>query len=210
MSPPSKLPPKLEPLPMPWEQQPGEGDEAYAAFHTYKSLGKDRSARKVCESVGKSESLIWRWKSKFNWTERARLWDRQLDEDFKQGLVAERVRSARETIELGRAIRGKAAEALNEMIDKKKVIEKKDILTWAELGVKIERLGLGDSNINIKLEESRTNGMDIEAIIRNPRALRAALELDDALSEGEPESVGIDDAGEPDVAESETPQTPEQ
>ena len=207
MSPKIVIPKKLQPMPMPWEQQPDESDEAYQAFIIFRDAGKNRSVDFVAKSRNCNQSLIYRWRMKFNWHERARLWDRELDNDYRQGLANEKIKASKETIELGRAIRGKAAEALNKLIDDKIIIDKKEIPTWAELGVRLERLALGDSNININTNDETRTGLDIDAIIRNPKALKAALELDEALGQGEAQSVEPDDSCEPDVAESETPES---
>lgn len=53
-----------------FEQQPDEGDKAYAAFKFYLDLGPDRSLRQVSSRLGKSLSLVQRWANRFNWRQR--------------------------------------------------------------------------------------------------------------------------------------------
>ena len=55
---------------LPFEQQPKESAKAFAAFSIYLSLGPERSLRAVGEMLGKSEGLIERWSSKFDWSAR--------------------------------------------------------------------------------------------------------------------------------------------
>jgi hypothetical protein len=57
-------------MPLPFEQQPREGSKPFAAFSVYLSLGAERSTREVGKRLGKSEGLIERWASKFDWRSR--------------------------------------------------------------------------------------------------------------------------------------------
>jgi hypothetical protein len=57
-------------MPLMFEQQPRESNKAFAAFSLYLSLGPQRSTREVGEKLGKSEGLIGRWSSKFDWPAR--------------------------------------------------------------------------------------------------------------------------------------------
>ena len=50
-----------------FEQQPTEGDRAFAAFSLYLSLGPERSLAKVSRELGKSLTLVGRWSSKYDW-----------------------------------------------------------------------------------------------------------------------------------------------
>ncbi|MGZ4963569.1 MAG: hypothetical protein ACXWBP_04655 [Limisphaerales bacterium] len=53
-----------------FEQQPRESAKAFAAFGMYLSLGAERSVAAVGKKLGKSEGLIERWASKFDWSAR--------------------------------------------------------------------------------------------------------------------------------------------
>lgn len=57
-------------MPLPFEQQPKESAKAFAAFSLYLSLGPERSMAAVGKELGKSEGLIERWSSKFDWPAR--------------------------------------------------------------------------------------------------------------------------------------------
>jgi hypothetical protein len=63
----------------PWDKQPGEGSEAFAAFCLYRDLGPGRSKKRVAEQLSKSVSLIGRWMTKHHWYARASAWDLHLD-----------------------------------------------------------------------------------------------------------------------------------
>jgi len=53
-----------------FEQQPRESDKAFAAFSLYLSLGPQRSLAAVARKLAKSEQLIKRWSTRFDWPAR--------------------------------------------------------------------------------------------------------------------------------------------
>lgn len=59
----------------PWDRQPGETSKAYQAFSIYRDLGAARSVRRVSEELAKTQTVIKRWSSAYNWVERAAAWD---------------------------------------------------------------------------------------------------------------------------------------
>ena len=61
-----------------WERQPKESARAYEAFDLYLKMGPERSLRKVGQELGKSNTLISRWSSAWNWQERCRDYDNYL------------------------------------------------------------------------------------------------------------------------------------
>ena len=57
-------------MPMMFEQQPKEGDKAFAAFSLYLSLGPERSLAAVGKKLGKSQRLMEKWSGRFDWPAR--------------------------------------------------------------------------------------------------------------------------------------------
>jgi len=57
-------------MPLPFEQQPRESAKAFAAFSLYLGLGPQRSLAAVSRKLAKSEQLIKRWSTKFDWPSR--------------------------------------------------------------------------------------------------------------------------------------------
>src|SRR6516164_3110388 len=53
-----------------FEQQPKEGDKAFAAFSVYLSQGPERSLAKTAVKLGRSKVLMEKWSSKFEWPAR--------------------------------------------------------------------------------------------------------------------------------------------
>lgn len=58
-----------------WDRRDGESVKAYRAFIAYRDLGAERSLSKVAQQLSKSETIIKRWSSQFDWVARAQAWD---------------------------------------------------------------------------------------------------------------------------------------
>lgn len=59
----------------PWDRQPTETSKAYEAFCLYRDMGPQRTVRAVAEELNKSQAIIGRWSSAYDWPERTRAWD---------------------------------------------------------------------------------------------------------------------------------------
>ncbi len=60
------------------DPQPGEPGTSFAGLVLYREMASDqRSVREVARRLGKSQSLIDRYSSRWNWVARAAIWDRE-------------------------------------------------------------------------------------------------------------------------------------
>lgn len=75
-------------MPLLFEQQPRESDKAFAAFSLYLSMGVQRSLAAVGGKLGKSESLIERWSSKYDWQSRVQAYGSHLAKVERQAAEA--------------------------------------------------------------------------------------------------------------------------
>lgn len=126
---------------MPWERQYNESHQAFGAFHEYCLLGDKRSIRKVAEKLGKSDVLISRWSSKWNWVERSREYDnelvRQEVKEARDGIQEMRKRQ----IEFGKFIQSRAMEAIMERARSENGLryeEIRDLVTMITKGATLE------------------------------------------------------------------------
>lgn len=126
---------------MPWERQYGESHKAFEAFHEYCLLGKDRSIRKVAQSLNKSVALLGKWSSKWKWKERVLEYDnmliRQEVESAKEGIAEMRKRQ----IEIGKYFQSKGVDAIKRKVkedDSLKAEELRDLLTLVTKGMQME------------------------------------------------------------------------
>lgn len=65
----------------PWERQPNESEEAYAAFLAYRDMGVKRSLRSMGQEGDKRGSFqkrCGRWSSKWRWVDRSAAWDNRI------------------------------------------------------------------------------------------------------------------------------------
>ena len=74
----------------PWERQKGESEKAYEAFVAYRDMGEKRTLIAVAEKLGKSDTLIRRWKDRWEWKERVRAYDNGLEKEARAKVIKDR------------------------------------------------------------------------------------------------------------------------
>lgn len=109
------MPKRQEPEIAPWEQQPGESAKAFEAFAIYRDMGVERSVRKVTQRLNKSLTLIGKWSSAYNWPERARAYDRDLDRQAHAQAVREVRSMTNRHIRIAMQLQAKALQALEQL-----------------------------------------------------------------------------------------------
>jgi len=157
-----------------WERQPGESDMAWEAFVVFRDLDPGKRTIKHTYELVSGHTLerastphgdrvvpsmnFGRYCNQFHWRERAFAYDRYMDDKYRKELEASRVKARVETADLGRTMRRKAAEALAELktilytrgpngeITLKSALTSNQIVKLAEVGVRLERLALGEGD----------------------------------------------------------------
>ena len=120
-----------------WERQNGESGKAYEAFTVYRNMGAARTVSGVARQLHKSRALVDRWKRQWDWAERARAYDRELERAaYEEALQAVREMSRRH-IDVAVQMQDKALEALSSLSTDK--MRPKDIVSMVHEGVRIER-----------------------------------------------------------------------
>lgn len=109
------MPKRQEPEIAPWEQQPGESAKAFEAFAIYRDMGVERSVRKVTQRLNKSLTLIGKWSSRYNWPERARAYDRDLDRQAHAQAVRNVRSMTNRHIRIAMQLQAKALQALEQL-----------------------------------------------------------------------------------------------
>lgn len=127
-----------------WERQPGESSVAYEAFLLYRNMGhetegekKKRRLASVAEKLGKSVKLMERWSFTWDWVERARAYDNEL-----QRIGMEETRSAikkmlKDHMTMAQALQKKAMNALLRLDDEN--LTARNILDYLAQGIELER-----------------------------------------------------------------------
>ena len=145
-----------------WERQEGESKPAYDAFWAYCSIGKGekRSYSRVARKLKKSVTLIHRWGGQWNWQERTRAYDNHLMEVELAALKKQRVEAARRHARIARSFQEKVIKRLVSVNPDE--LTPKDLTTWLDVAVKIERQALGEPTEIIAQELSGPGGGPIE------------------------------------------------
>ena len=154
----------------PWERQAGESEKAFEAFIVYRDLGQDRTITAVGKQLAKSRNLIDRWKEKYNWSERVRMYDNELEKQAMAKAVKERRAMTERHIKIAMQMQKKALEALQAL--NKKDMSPRDIKDYIKLATELERLNRTDSTIknegSVGAEsEIKTNTLDLSILSDN-------------------------------------------
>ena len=120
-----------------WERQDGESGKAYEAFSVYRDMGAARSVSAVARQLRKSRALIDRWKRQWDWEERARAYDRELERAAYEEAVKAMREMSRRHIGMGVRMQTKALEGLSKLNPGK--MRTKDIVALLHEGTKLER-----------------------------------------------------------------------
>lgn len=126
-----------------YERLEGESAKAFEGFVAYRDMGITRSIREVAEKLGKSRALLERWSSKYNWVERAKVFDGDMD----RKAILENEKQRREMVKrhanLSSMFQSKLVTRLNKFDPNE--LSANDMIKWFEVSVKIERLSRGES-----------------------------------------------------------------
>lgn len=141
----------------PWERQPGESEQAFEAFKIYRDLGVRRSNAEVCKQLSKSRQLISRWKSKYEWDDRVRAYDNDLEKQQHAEAVKNLKDMTGRHIKIAMSLQRKALEALDKL--KVEDMTPKDIKEYIKMATELERLNRLTSaakDENLEEEEQQT------------------------------------------------------
>lgn len=122
----------------PWERQKDESEKAYEAFSEYRDMGEKRTYQNVAEKLQKSCTLIRRWSSQWEWRERVRAYDNELEKEVQKKAVADRKAMIERHIGIAMNLQKKALEALSSLSVKD--MSAKDIKEYFKMATDLERL----------------------------------------------------------------------
>lgn len=143
----------------PWERQEDESTKAYEAFCVYRDMGIQRSVRKVARELNKSETLMARWSTTYNWVDRAAAWDSEQDRVVRQQQLDDIKKMRKRHATLAEDMLLKAAQALKFIPEDE--VKASDISRLVEVASKLERISRGDSGDVI---EERDGGEAINPV----------------------------------------------
>lgn len=125
----------------PWERQKGERDSAWKAFQLYRDMletdGK-RSIRVVAQRMNVSTTAIAKQSKRWNWQERVRAYDNELDRRARDKAVKERKSMISRHIGISMQLQKKALSALDSLSVED--LSPKEVREWIKLSTELERL----------------------------------------------------------------------
>ena len=166
-----------------WEQQENETATAFAAFVLYRDLGLGiRSTGKVAQELGKSTALIHRWSSRWNWVNRCRVYDQELDRMIRERHMSELYAARDRHALLAREVQEKVLQRLMNMSPEE--IPVPILAQMLKVATDVELRALGDSLGKTQTEITGPSGGPIQAevvigivndLIKDPQS-RSALD----------------------------------
>ena len=160
----------------PWGRQPGEGDVPFSYFQGFLRMPQPRKASKLAREEGKSPGTYQNYCGRFNWLERAMLWDQH-----QAALHAEEVKKATKAkARLHLTVLEDALKlgwhTIKEMLDKGEVLSIKDASHLIYEAIRLTREIKKDAQNIADLEmDQRQRPMDFSAF--TPAELEQFLEL---------------------------------
>lgn len=146
----------------PWERQNGESEKAFEAFAIYRDMGQGRTFVAVAERLRKSDTLIRRWKERWEWAERARAYDNELEKEARAKAVKDRMKMTDRHISIAMQLQKKALEALANL--KVTDMSPKDIKEFLKMATDLERLNRTFEDENSK-EKGDTQTLLADTVI---------------------------------------------
>lgn len=121
----------------PWERREKEGVKPYEAFSIYRDMGEKRTLQAVANQLQKSYTLIRRWKDAYEWEERVRAYDNNLQKEAHAEAVKRARKMADRHIGIAIKLQTKAMEALEKMNPED--IDPKNLIVFIREATKLER-----------------------------------------------------------------------
>ncbi len=195
---------------LPWERQPKETWACFAAFQIYRDLPDlDRTHANVVKKSGRTLSLIKTWARKFRWDQRIALMADYEDKKRFLELRNERIKMQKDQVRYAVAMQSLGFDAITKHILPEN-LSPSDAVKLLEVGVKIQRLALGESTDNQTVDHKGTvqhnivTDQIVKKIVGNEQLSRQAADLldgatgiteyeDNATTDGEDDSSRVCD-----------------
>ena len=131
-----------------WERQRGESATAYKAFCTFRDLPHGsppikRSRRRASEVSGINRTSITAWSQKWNWEERARDYDNELQRIRLAAKKDEIIQMQKRHMKVARELFKKAYERLLDMPVEE--LSNRDVQEYIKLGAALEKASRVDN-----------------------------------------------------------------
>lgn len=167
-------------MPLMYEQLEEEGPRAFEAFVIYRDMGLGRNLESVSKQVDKNMSMIRRWSAEYNWVARCRAWDAEQDRVKREAQTREIVEMAKRHAAIAVRLQEKLVRRLQDLDPME--LTPKEVSTWLETAVKIERLSRGVSTDSVRQEVVGADGGAVElSVVQKPPTAEEMAEVMNTL-----------------------------
>ena len=126
-----------------YERLPEESDKAFQAFATYRDMGANRTHEAVAEKLSKSTTIISRWASHYDWSERVSAYDDYIDAQARKKLESDAIKQRAEMFKR-HALTGKVLQQKGvQYLEKSGIDKSSDAVSAIKTGIAIERQSSG-------------------------------------------------------------------
>lgn len=166
----------------PWAPQPGETALGFQYFCVYRDLGARRSVAAAARAVGRDASILRQLSAKFSWPDRALAYDAWLDRKAVEELARGRTKMRAEHAGIAELAREKILARLKTLDPEE--LGARDLATWLDLSVKIERQARGEPD-KVTRHEHEVNVVDqLDAEGRRSLMAEAMAVLQERMGSG--------------------------
>lgn len=153
----------------PWDRQERESAKAWDAFKAYRDMGpRERSTHRVAQELSKSETIVKRWSSMWDWVERAAAFDAHVDAQWQAELMAKQGDAVKALLESALLLRTKAHDYLLKLTDDELSKLKPEVVIKMMLAA--SRM-ISDAYAAASKPRPDDNADDVAAIIAEIRAM---------------------------------------
>lgn len=172
-------------LRQPWERKDDEGAKRYEAFWKYLQQGTGtRSQRRVAEELGKSLTLISRWATEEDWTERVATYDKHMIDIMQAAIETETQEMFKRHVQAAIAFQNKVVERLREFTPDD--LSPTQLIQWFEVATRIERQARGLPDLSLEQiipEDPHDADIDRKKLVLLDEWIREEDEDDDDVAE---------------------------
>ncbi|MDQ0376506.1 hypothetical protein [Amycolatopsis thermophila] len=147
----------------PWDRQPGESDRQFARFNDYLEMepGK-RSFAAVAEKYGLDRSTVADAAEKYRWRERVAQWDGHRTRERRAAIMQQEISLAERQMMLATAATAVLSHSVRQHIDRKTVLDPKDMPGWARMVEVFRRMALDKPDQVIELTGADRGPIQVE------------------------------------------------
>lgn len=174
----------MEYIPSPWERREDEGWREYDLFCKWREASpQNRRITVFARAIQSTPPTVKKMMLKYDWEQRLSAYLEFLEKERLEVMAIER----REMYERHAGLAEKLQKKLSDAIDNidPTDLSPKDITSWLDVSVKVERLSRGESTENIKLKDTTNRQQTSDKVISNERTAELACAVLEQLCMGQ-------------------------